>query len=111
MIFLPELRKRRRSPECSACPTVAIVDGEVHQAAAELEEQLTRVTIAFVLQDRVFDGLLCEAVLELEGSNWQAVDEQAKVEGELCFVLAVAQLTRDAEEVGRETLGGLGITR
>ena len=61
--------------------------------------------------DRIFDSLLGEAVLELEGGNWQAIDEQAQVEGELGFVLAVAQLTGDDEGVGRETLVGLGVTR
>ena len=71
-------------------------------AAAELEQQLARVAVALVLLDGVLDGLLGEAVLQLEGGDRQAVDEQAQVERELRLVRAVAELARDAEAVARE---------
>ena len=77
-----------------------IVHREVHQAAAELKEQLARVAVALVLLHRVFHGLLGEAVLQLESGDGQAIDEQGKVEGELGLVLAVAQLSSDAEDIG-----------
>jgi hypothetical protein len=50
----------------------------VHDAAAELEQPLARVAVALVLLDGVLDGLLGEAVLQLEGGDGQAVDEQAR---------------------------------
>ena len=82
-----------------AHPHLLVVHSEVHHAAAELEKQLARIAVALVLLDRIFDCLLGEAVLELEGGDRQAVDEEAQVEGELCFVPAVAQLPGDAEAV------------
>ena len=77
-----------------------VVDGEVDDAAAELEQQLARVAVALVLLDRVLDRLLGEAVLQLEGGDRQAVDEQAEVERKLRLVAAVAELPGDAEAVG-----------
>jgi hypothetical protein len=50
----------------------------VHDAAAELEELLARVAVALVLLDGVLDGLLGEAVLQLEGDQRQAVDEETR---------------------------------
>ena len=78
-------------------------------AAAELEQQLARVAVALVLLDRVLDRLLGEAVLQLEGGDRQAVDEQAQVERAARLVPAVAQLARDAEAVRRVALLGLGV--
>ena len=80
--------------------TSAVVHGEVDHAAAELEQQLARVAVALVLLDGVVDRLLGEAVLQLEGGDRQAVDEQAQVERELRLVAAVAELAGDAEAVG-----------
>ena len=88
-----------------------LVHSKVHQAAAELEEQLARVAVALVLLHRVVYGLLGEAVLEFEGRNGQAVDEQGEVEGKLGLVPAVAELLRDAEDIGGETLDRPGIAR
>ncbi len=59
-----------------------VVHGEVHQAAAELEEQLARVAVALVLLDGVLDRLLGEAVLQLEGGDRQAVDEERQIQRE-----------------------------
>ena len=90
--------------ELGAEAHLGVVDGEVDDAAAELEEQLARVAVALVLLDRVLDRLLGEAVLQLEGGDRQAVDEQAEVERELRLVAAVAELAGDAEAVGRVAL-------
>src|SRR6266542_3400233 len=54
---------------------------------------------------------VCQAVLQFERGNGQAVDEQAEVEGKLGVVLAVTQLAGDAEDVCGEALGGLGVAR
>jgi len=48
---------------------------EVHCAAPELEEQLTWVAVSLILLHGIIYGLLSQAVLKLEGSHWQAVDE------------------------------------
>src|SRR5947208_6747553 len=88
---------------------LVVVDGKVGDAAAELEKTFPRVAVALVLLNRVLDGLLREAVLELEGCDRQAVDEEAEVEGPLGLVPAVAQLARHAEAVGREALGRRGV--
>src|SRR5271157_6641503 len=86
-----------------------VVDGEMGHAASELKEQFAGITIPHVLLHGVIDGLLRQAVLQLECGDGQAINEEAQVEGELTFVLAVAELTRDAEDVGGELLGGLGV--
>ena len=90
---------------------LVLVHREVHHAAAELEQLLARVAVALVLLDGVGDRLLGQAVLQLEGGDRQAVDEQAQVERALRLVAAVAELARDAEAVGRVALGGLGVAR
>ena len=55
--------------------------------------------VALVLLDSVVHRLLGQAVLQLEGGDRQAVDEQAQVQGKLGLVAAVAQLPGDAEAV------------
>ena len=77
-----------------------VVHGEVDHAAAELEEQLAWVAVALVLLDGILDRLLGQAVLQLEGGDRQAVDEQPEVERQLRLVAAVAELPGDAEAVG-----------
>ena len=101
----------RLALEVGAEAHLVVVDGEVHHAAAELEELLAWVAVALVLLDGVLDGLLGEAVLQLEGDHRQAVDEEAQIEGELGLVAAVAQLAGDAEAVGPVALLGLGVAR
>ena len=49
--------------------TSLVIHGEVHDAAAELEEPLARVAVALVLLDGVLDRLLGQAVLQLEGGD------------------------------------------
>ena len=90
---------------------LVVVHREVHHAAPELEEPFARVAVALVLLDGVSDRLLGQAVLQLEGGDRQAVDEEAEVEGALRLVAAVAELPRDAEAVGGVALGGLGVAR
>ena len=85
----------------------ALVHGKVGHAAAEREQLLTRVAVLLVLPDRVVHGLLGQAVLEFEGEDRQAVDEQPEVQRPLGFVAAVAQLAGDGEAVLLETFLGL----
>ena len=88
-----------------------VVHSEMHHAAAELEEFLTRVAVVLVLLDGVFHRLLGQAVLQLEGSDGQAVDEQAEIERQLRLVAAVAQLAGDAEAVGGVERLSLGVAQ
>ena len=99
----------RLALQVGAEPHLVIVHGEMRQASADLEQPLTRVAVAAVLLDGVVHGLFGEAVLQLEGRHRQAVDEDGKVERKLGLVAAVAKLPRDAEDVGREPLGGRGV--
>ena len=93
-----EPRRLALQVRCRSAPR-CVVHREVDDAAAELEQQLARVAVALVLLDGVVDRLLGEAVLQLEGGDRQAVDEQRQVERELRLVAAVAQLAGDAEAV------------
>ena len=95
--------------EVGAHPHLVIVHREMDGAAAEPEKQLPRVAVALVLLDGVLDGLLRQAVLELERSDRQAVDEERHVERQPGFVLRVVQLARDAEDVRGEQLLRLGV--
>ena len=110
--FQPWLNGRNHDAlplRCVQNRTSCVVDGEVDDAAAELEQLLARVAVALVLLDGVLDGLLGQAVLQLEGGDRQAVDEQAEVERELRLVAAVAELAGDAEAVLRVALRRLGV--
>ena len=63
-------------------------------------------------QDGVVEGLLREAVLELEGEDGQPVDEEPDVQRALSVVPAVAELAGDAELVLAEApLGRLVLGR
>ncbi len=79
---------------------LVLVDREVRHAAPELEQLLARITVAHVLLHRARNGLLGEAVLQLEGGQRQAVDEQRQVQRQLRLVAAVAELAGDAEAIG-----------
>ena len=78
---------------------LVVVHGEVGQAAAQLEELFNGVSVALVLLDGVIHRLLRQAVLQLEGGDGQAVDEQAQVQGKLGVIAAVVELPRHAEAV------------
>ena len=97
--------------EVRAHAHLLVVHGEVDEAAAELEEQLARVAVTTVLLDGVVDGLLGEAVLQLERGDREPVDEEAEVEGTRGVVGAVAELPGDAEDVAGVLLGGAGVAR
>src|SRR6266851_2539407 len=90
-------------------PHLRIIDGEMRDAAAELEKLLARIAIALVLLDGVLDRLLGQAVLELERRHRETVDEQRQVERKRGFVPAVAKLAGDREPVQGEALGSLRI--
>ena len=76
--------------EVGAHAHLVVIHGKMHDAAPELKEQFAWVAVAFVLLHRIFDGLLGQAILQLEGGNGQPVDEKAEVKRELCFIAAVA---------------------
>ena len=57
------------------------------------------MSVALVLLDGVAHRLLCQAVLQLEGGDGQAVDEQAQVQGKLGLIPAVVELPRHAEAI------------
>ena len=85
--------------EVGAEAHVALVHREVGHAAAELEQLLAGVTVLLVLPHRIANGLLGEAVLQLEREDRQAVDEEPDVERPVCLVAAVAKLPDDGEAV------------
>ena len=78
---------------------LVLVNREVRHAAAELKELLARAPVPLVLPDGVVHRLLGEAVLEFEGEDGEAVDEQSDVQRALGVVPAVAELTGDGEAV------------
>ena len=84
----------REEPRCLSLEVgaeahLALVHREVGHAAAQLEQLLARVAVLPVLPDRVLDRLLGQAVLQLEGEDRQAVDEEPDVERALRMVAAV----------------------
>ena len=111
----PRLKGRNHDAfplEVRAEVDLVLVDREVRHAAPELEEGLARVAVPLVLQDGVVEGLLGEAVLELEGEDGEPVDEEPDVQRALSVVPAVAKLAGDAELVLAEApLGGLVLGR
>ena len=86
---------------------LVLVHREVGHAAAELEELLARVAVPLVLLHGIAHRLLGEAVLELEGEDGKAVDEESDVECALGIVLAVVELTGDGEAILLEAPLGL----
>jgi len=66
-----------------------IVHREMSNAPTEQEQQFPGITVAFVLLHSILHGLFGEAVLELEGGYWQAIDEKRKVQSKLCLIAAV----------------------
>jgi hypothetical protein len=89
-------------------PHLMVIDRKVRDASAELEQFLAGISVALVLLDRVLDGLLGQAVLQLECRDRQTVDEQGQVE-RVGSGFAVAQLSGHREPVLRETLGCLRV--
>jgi len=91
----------RLALQVAAHPHFVVVHRKMDDAAAELEQQLLGIAVALVLLDRVLDRLLGQAILQLEGGDGQAIDEQR--------ILGIVQLPGDAEHVGGEQLFGLGV--
>ena len=54
---------------------LVLVDREVRNASAELEQLLARIAVLAVLPHRIVDGLLRQVVLQLQGEDRQSVDE------------------------------------
>ena len=98
---------RRLALQLGAEADLLVIHREVCDAATELEEAFAGVTVALVLLNRIGNGLLGQVVLQLEGRDWEAVDEQRHVQGQLRFISAVFQLARHAESVAGKPLGRL----
>jgi hypothetical protein len=58
----------------------SVINREVCDAASELKELLARISVLLILLHGVRDRLLGQAVLELKGGDWQASDEEAKIQ-------------------------------
>ena len=100
-----ERQKPGRLPlEVRAEAHIALVDGEVRHATAQLEQLFARIAVPLVLLNRIGHRLLGQAVLQLEGKDRQAVNEQGDIKRTLRLVTAVAKLPDDSEAVLRETL-------
>jgi hypothetical protein len=110
--IVPTLVKRQEprafALEMGAEPHLMVIHREMGDASAELEQFLARISVALVLLDRILDGLLGQAVFQLECRDRQAVDEQRQVE-RVGISLAVAQLPGHREPVLREPLGCLRV--
>ncbi len=104
-------KPRALALELRAHPHLAVVHRQMHHATLKLEQLFSRVAVAPVLLDGVFYRLFGQAVLQFEGGNRQAVDEQAQVQRPPCFVQAVAQLPRDTEAIGRKQACRLVVVR
>ena len=99
MALIERQKPRPLALEFGAHPHLAVVHREVHHAAAEGKQRLARVPVALVLHHCVGNGLLGEAVLELEGGERQPIDEQAQIKGAASLVVAVSELARHRETV------------
>ena len=80
-------------------PHFALVQRKVGNAAAQFEEPFPRIAVRLVLPHRIVHSLLSEVVLQLEGENRQAVDEERDVQRPLGLVAAIAKLPRHGEAV------------
>jgi hypothetical protein len=89
-------------------PHLMVIHCKMGDAPAELEQFLARISVALVLLDRVLDGLLREAILQLESCDRQTVDEEREVE-RIGIGFAVAQLAGHRKPVPCETLGCLRV--
>ena len=105
-----------QEPRCLALEVRAethlvLVDREVRNASAELEQLLARIAVLAVLPHSIVHGLLRQVVLQLQGEDRQSVDEEPNVERPLGLVAAVAELAGDGEAVLLEPLPGLHVPR
>ena len=86
---------------------LALIHGKVGNTTAELKQLLPWVAVLPVLPDRIVHRLLGQVVLEFEGQDGQAVDEQTDVQRPLGFIAAIVQLAGGGEAVLPEALLGL----
>ena len=65
----------------------------------ELKQQLSWVTVGFILLDSIIYSLLCELILQLKSNNRQTVNEQTDVQRQTSDIRGILQLPCDAENV------------
>jgi hypothetical protein len=104
-------KPRALARELGAEAIFRVVHGEVRHTTPECEQRLAGVAVALVLRLGVGGGLFGEAVLELEGEDGQAVDEDYEIERALPLVAAVGKLAGHAEAIAREELDGRRVAR
>ena len=102
---------RRLALEVGGEARLAFVHGEMGDAAPELEQLLARVPVPPVLLDGIVHRLLGQVVLQLEGEDRQAVDEERDIQRPLGLVPAVAKLPGDGEAVLPEAFLRLRVAR
>lgn len=98
-------------PSALSCSIRAFCLSEFALAFWKAVSAATRagISVPLILLLRILDGLLREAVHQLEGGHGQAVDEEPKIERPLGLVPAVAKLPGDAEAVAGVLLPGLEV--
>jgi hypothetical protein len=75
------------------------VNGKVRQAATKLKQRLARIAVVPVLAYSFLDILPLEGILQLNGEDGQAIEEQAQVEGQFVIGL-ILELAHHTEDVG-----------
>ena len=71
----------------------------MHNAALKAEQLLRRVSIRFILLDRISSILQSELVLQLHCDNRKAIQENAEVKRKAAIFLGILQLTSHAKNV------------
>ena len=61
--------------EASAEFNAGVIHGQMHHAAFELEQHLSRIAIILVLLDSIIHILLCKLVFEFKGDDRQSIDK------------------------------------
>jgi hypothetical protein len=80
-------------------------------ATAGAENKLSGVAVGLVLHLGMGGGLAGQAVLQLEGGERHAIDEQAQVERAPRGIERIAELSRDGEAIGGEAIGRRRVAR
>ena len=81
-------------------------------AAIGLEDELSRISVALVLRDRVVGALARQVVLELHSDDWDAVKEQHDIDGVVIvdtLERAIAELAHDFEAICLPELSRIGV--
>ena len=61
----------------------------MHDAALEAEQLLCRVSVRFILLDRISGILQCELILQLHRNDRKTIQENAKVKREAAIFLGI----------------------